>query len=141
MNWLITKTRKNAPDTVPDAQCRGRSRFPAIYFSLGQGTVHKVTLHVLRSRENLMCSVEMFTGQHTPYTFPIITEQCNVYSLIGKLLHGFHNRLIQKGGFLPYSCVTSREAGLMTMMDLLILWAYLTVFPVPLGHPFHTARI
>ena len=21
-----------------------------------------------------MCSVEMFTGQHTPYTFPIITD-------------------------------------------------------------------
>jgi hypothetical protein len=37
MNWLITKTRKNAPDTVPDAQCRGAFPFPAIYFSLGKG--------------------------------------------------------------------------------------------------------
>ena len=32
-----------------------------LFFSR-QGTVHKVTLHVLRSRENSKCSVEMFTG-------------------------------------------------------------------------------
>ena len=33
---------------------------------------------------------------------------------------------------MPYSRVTSRETGLMTMMVLLFWWAYLTVFPVPL---------
>ena len=35
---------------------------------------------------------------------------------------------------MPYSRVTSRETGLITMIDLPFLWAYLTVFPVPLGH-------
>lgn len=97
MNWLITKTRKNAPDTVPDAQCRGRSRFQRFIFPR-QWTVHKVTLSVLRCRENSMCSMEMFTGQHTPYTFPIITEQCNGYSLSGNTSR-FSQRLIQKGFF------------------------------------------
>ena len=29
-------------------------------------------------------------------------------------------------GFLPYSRVTSRETGLITMIDLPFLWAYLT---------------
>ena len=36
--------------------------------------VHKVALFILRSRENSVHSVEKLTGQHTPYTFPIITE-------------------------------------------------------------------
>ena len=63
-----------------------------------QGTVHKVALFILRSRENSVHSVEKLTGQHTPYTFPIITEQCNGYSLSGNASR-FSQRLIQKGGF------------------------------------------
>ena len=35
---------------------------------------------------------------HTPYTFPIITEQCNEYSLSGNTSR-FSQRLIQKGFF------------------------------------------
>lgn len=61
-----------------------------------QGTVHKVALFILRSRENSVHSVEKLTGQHTPYTFPIITEQCNGYSLSGNTSR-FSQRLIQKG--------------------------------------------
>ena len=63
-----------------------------------QGTVHKVALFILRSRENSVHSVEKLTGQHTPYTFPIITEQCNGYSLSGNTSR-FSQRLIQKGFF------------------------------------------
>lgn len=56
---------------------------------------------------------------------------------IGKYFTVFAT-LVSGVGFLPYSRVTSRETGLITMIDLPFLWAYLTVFPVPLGHPFHT---
>ncbi len=139
MNWLITKTRKNAPDTVPDAQCRGRSRFQRFNFSR-QWTVHKVTLSVLRFRENSMCSMEMFTGQHTPYTFPIITEQCNVYSLSGNTSR-FSQLLIQEWDFFALFPRDIKGNRIDNDDRFALLWAYLTVFPVPLGHPFHTARI
>ncbi len=40
---------------------------------------------------------------------------------------------------MPYSRVTSRETGLITMIDLPFLWAYLTVFPVPLVNQLITS--
>lgn len=67
------------PGAVPDAQCGGIPVSSDLIFSR-RGTVHGVALSILRSRENSVRSVEKFTGQHIPYTFPIITVQCNVYS-------------------------------------------------------------
>ena len=80
-DYTITLTRDETENylKIEDAVHCARRTVPGgvpvssdLFFSR-QGTVHKVTLSVLRSRENSMCSVEMFTG-HTPYTFPIITE-------------------------------------------------------------------
>lgn len=62
------------PPTLCQTHSAGGVPVSSDLFFSRQGTVHKVTLSVLRSCENSMCSVEMFTGQHTPYTFPIITE-------------------------------------------------------------------
>lgn len=58
----------------------------------------RVTLSDLRSRENSMRSVEKFTGQHIPYTVPVVTEQRKVYSL-SKANSRFSQRLIQEGDF------------------------------------------
>ena len=44
-------------------------------------------------------------------------------------------------GFVAYSRVTSRETGLITMIDLPFLWAYLTVFPVPLAFRIRQRRL
>mgnify|MGYP003228339826 CR=1 FL=1 len=71
---------KKCPGAVPDAQCRGIPVSSDLIFSQ-RGTVHRVALSILRSREISVHSVEKFTRQHTSYTFPIITVQCNVCSL------------------------------------------------------------
>lgn len=57
-----------------------------------------MALSDLRSRENSMRSVEKFTGQHIPYTVPVVTEQRKVYSL-SKTNSRFSQRLIQEGYF------------------------------------------
>ena len=105
-DYTITLTRDETENylKIEDAVHCARRTVPGgvpvssdLFFSR-QGTVHKVTLSVLRSRENSVHSVEKLTGQHTPYTFPIITEQCNGYSLSGNTSR-FSQRLIQKGFF------------------------------------------
>ena len=92
------KTKTKTPPTLCQTHSAGGVPVSSDLFFSRQGTVHKVTLSVLRSRENSMCSVEMFTGQHTPYTIPIITEQCNVYSLSGNTSR-FSQRSIQEWDF------------------------------------------
>lgn len=139
MNWLITKTRKNAPDTVPDAQCRGRSRFQRFIFLSARGCSQGDTFRFTKPRK-----FDVFRGDvhwaayavHVSNNHRVV--QC-VFT-IGKYFTVF-TTLDSGVEFLLYSRVTSRETGLITMIDLPFLWAYLTVFPVPLGHPFHTARI
>ena len=71
---------------------------------------------------------------------PSAKEAVQCVFTIGKYFTVF-TTLDSEVEFLLYSRVTSRETGLITMIVLPFLWAYLTVFPVPLGHPFHTARI
>jgi len=55
----MTSCDKKARGAVPDAQCRGHSRFQRFNF-LPTGIVHKLALFILRSREKSMRSVVMF---------------------------------------------------------------------------------
>ena len=139
MNWLITKTRKKRPRHCARRTVPGAFPFPAIYFSLGKGRFISDTFRFTKPRK-----FDVFRGDvhwaayavHVSNNHRVV--QC-VFT-IGKYFTVFAT-LDSGVGFLPYSRVTSRETGLITMIDLPFLWAYLTVFPVPLGHPFHTARI